>query len=137
MKTEKEIVLETVEYYSDPDNRSLYYSHGEPKDATSVYLSSNGNKCAVGRCMKDKVLDSIAKNRSIKSIVRGMCANKDQAHIDSLFKDEYRGHSVSFWDRLQRLHDEYSHWSKDGITRRGIDYVESNFGISLSAYILN
>jgi hypothetical protein len=127
MKTQKEIVLETVEHYSDPNNRSLFYPSGEPKDATSVYVSTNGNKCAVGRCLKDVVANAIIPSRRIKGVARGMC----KSTIDALFEPEYSGHLLDFWDKLQLLHDNHNHWSKNGITKEGIDFVNDNFNIQL------
>ncbi len=45
--------------------------------------------------------------------------------LDSLLKEEYRGHAVSFWKELQIFHDLSEHWDDKGITQEGKNYAES------------
>lgn len=126
MKTKKQIVLETVEEYSDPNNRALFYNYGGPEDATCVYKSKNGNRCAVGRCVDDENIEAIAKiSRKVTSLYNG----DDQFEL--CLKKEYKGHDIKFWLNIQKLHDTHTYWSEDGITCKGIEFVEKVFGIKI------
>lgn len=100
--TKLEIIEETIKYYSeDTSRRGL--SPGTLD--TCQYLTSNGKRCAVGRCCKDlvnfKVLDVALSN----------------------LKDEYVGHSKRFWGDLQVLHDRSYHWNNEGLTNAGKNYL--------------
>jgi hypothetical protein len=129
MINEKNIVLDTVEFYSDSNNRAIFYTSGGPEDATSRYVSTNGNKCAVGRFLKDEVLEGLAELNRLSRKVSYLAIDNS---LDRVLKDEYKGHSLAFWKKLQRLHDTHHFWSNDGITKEGIKFVSKNFGISLT-----
>lgn len=126
MKTEKEIIEETIEVYSDPNNRALYYKYGGPEDATCVYLATNGNRCAVGRCIsKDKIKDLENVSRRISKLYQY------SSEFQDALKPKYKGHSIQFWSNLQKLHDTHIYWSEDGITEKGIAFVEKHFSIKI------
>lgn len=91
-KNKLEILNETMEYYSVPGR----LSYGADK---CRYLDDKGNKCAVGRVLINndvcKGFDDIEEICSIQNL------NPKQ----EVFKEEYRGHSLEFWNHLQQLHD--------------------------------
>lgn len=117
------IILETIEEYDDPSNRALYYSKGTHLDATCLYESSNGNRCAVGRCMTNRALERYAySSRGFEHLTEGLM-------YDDLLREEYRGQTLQFWVDLQMLHDTHSHWSDTGITDKGIKFVQDKFGL--------
>jgi len=110
--TKKEIIEETANFYN-LTNRGITLS-GE-----CVYYVTDTHKCcAVGRCLKDpesfqnKV--ALYLNTDITSIVN------EGLDIKNLFKEEYSGHSVDFWDDLQYFHDKSLNWSVSGLTKHGL-----------------
>lgn len=122
--TEKEIIEETIEEYSDPNNRALYFKQGGPQDATCRYITSDGKKCAVGRCLTKEGLNRVRKcSRKVKAVFG--------IHYDNYLKEQYRGHSLDFWTKLQDLHDTHQYWSEEGITEKGVKFVEEKFRIKL------
>lgn len=109
-KTKLEIIEETVQYYLNN------------KRSTSVngclYISKDGAKCAVGRCLKDELLENYRFKKS-------KCFNLNECSIDDLviitrvnsinilLKEEYCGHDLEFWRELQIFHDKESNWVKN------------------------
>ena len=122
--TTKQIILETVEEYSDPSNRALFFTSGGPEDATCRYEATNGNKCAVGRCMTKEALKTVGDSSIRFNTLAGI-------NFERLLKPQYKGQSLSFWMALQKLHDTHSHWSEDGITEIGIKFIKKNFDLEL------
>lgn len=106
MKTEQEIITETIEHYN-LGNRAAQ-PNGE-----CVMLDSRGNKCAVGRCAIEPML-----NDSGTDLLDMSCDDRDVE-----LKPEYRGHSQSFWKKLQCLHDDMDNWTADGLSNIGISRV--------------
>lgn len=109
MKTETEIVIETLQHYSDPTNRAttrdgnghmtcLYTAHKE--DGTHTH-------CAVGRCMTEEALREIG---SAVDSATGIADAYGGGSLEDLLQEEYRGHPMTFWDSLQALHDTDKYW---------------------------
>ncbi len=93
MKTKLEIIQETVEAYTDANNRGTSSWGYE-------YVTEDGRKCAAGRCMVAPELycgsiDSLALKNHGSNV----------PFSDELFLPEYRGHSREFWQDIQSLHD--------------------------------
>jgi hypothetical protein len=106
-KTKLEILKETYEYYSDPNKRG---HNGE----RCCYLTSDGKMCAVGRCLiNPKKLQDLSGN-TIGSLIAGYNIN-----LNLRLKPEYRGHSLEFWNSLQKWHDNSSNFDTDNITENG------------------
>jgi hypothetical protein len=131
-KTKVEIINETVEYYSqDPENRRSVNSSG------SCFYFNNSKKCAIGRCMlnpqeqeeKGDVFDLISID-ILEFAEEEVDTISNRAILDSLLKEEYRGHEILFWDGLQKLHDFGYNWSKEGLTEIG----KSNVKLLLETY---
>ena len=96
--TKEEILKETIDFYlTDPKRRASL-----PSRACS-YLTDDGRKCAVGRCLKsgglaDLRLDCDEENPSVFSFAK---------HPDNYLLPQYCGYSIHFWSKLQRLHDSW------------------------------
>ncbi len=92
MKTKFDIILETLDAYSDPNNTA--YSAAAD---SCVIETADGRNCALGRCMlrgyQKKFLEK--KGPDLECV----------RHLDLMLQPEYRGHSVSFWKALQNFHD--------------------------------
>lgn len=129
-KTEEEIVRETVEYYCN--NPRALSEHGD-----CLYLTEDGNRCAVGRCLKKPVRYFLTtKSSDPLPISEHDLSVDDIINLDQYLKKEYRGHDSLFWRRLQVLHDGASYWKRVGknkkvLTDEGKQWVKNKFGINI------
>ncbi len=133
MKTQIEIILETLRHYlEDPSRRAAMPTTGvfdncqyqlDRPDGTVCY-------CAVGRCLKPEALEVIhavevqplglvTSARRLLSTVKyehkkngGDPDECSFATFDDLLKPEYHGHPVEFWTQLQELHDDPANWPR-------------------------
>lgn len=86
------------------------------------YITNDGKMCAVGMCMTDEALEDFKYSFSGVFGIQEMIKSES---IDSVLKDEFRGHSTSFWTDMQMLHDEAAYWDEEGLSCRGIEkYVK-------------
>ena len=120
--SKEQIVRETAaSYYLN--NRA--YSD---KWMSCCYTDTDGNHCAVGRCMLAKKRPSVNTDANTDALDKIVGENAD---LDHLLKEKYRGHGLQFWNNLQRLHDRSDHWTEQGISDRGVQYVLDTFGVVL------
>ena len=120
--SKREIIEKIVEVYSDDKNRSVYK---QCREGTCQYRSDDGKVCAVGLFMKPEALDqhgSSTKKIAVLSMRHG---------LDNLIKEEYQGYNVSFWTKVQSLHDKEEYWSDCGITQEGLNYIKREIGVNL------
>jgi hypothetical protein len=103
--TKTEIINETIAFYNSTNR-----GYDEAEDIC-VYLTPNGNKCAVGRCMTN---GAIEKCGMTQASIGNLIEVHNLASIDDILKPEYRGHGLRFWKDLQHFHDDCSLWNKDG-----------------------
>lgn len=107
------LIDETVEYYkSNP--RSINESDN------CVYIGPNGTKCAFSRvCVDDAQYDE------------GLPASYQKM---TYLLPEYQilRHHITFWNKLQRIHDNYKNWEGDRFTNLGDEFV-----IKFKNYITN
>lgn len=108
MKTKKEIIDETVEFYSK-NPRAV------TKEGKCRYLTDDGIKCAVGRFFRSEIDGRIVWGPCTSLIVTGM----GKVSLDELLKSEYTGHEVKFWRDLQGLHDYALNWNENGLSPLG------------------
>lgn len=108
MKTQTEIIKETVQYYSEDVNRRA------KEQKRCLYITDDKRMCAVGRCFTKIGLIEFYGVRS------GFCYDR----MFPFFKEEYKVGSENFWTELQDLHDNDYYWDKGGLTERGKKYVE-------------
>ena len=112
MKTENEIIKETVEYYwQDPKGRRA------ASDIACEYLTADGRMCAVGRCLTP---EHAARAANIICDV-GRLPGLLEASLEEILQPEYRGHPVSFWDNLQTLHDTTRAWETEELLYEHLD----------------
>lgn len=121
MKTIREIVSETIEYikstpkaYDTKQDQCLYTKMVDDKKC----------HCAVGRCLlEDFQREDWEHNRlGIQSFTK----------VNSILKEEYRGHDDEFWKDLQDLYDDvdnsYFEENEQGgrdLTMKGHAYADS------------
>lgn len=114
MKTKLEIIDETINYYSNPNNRGITGN-------MCKYLTDNGKMCAVGRCMAKPHTSYLGAASRI--LIRDG-TQELKLELEPLLKEEYRGHSVKFWNDLQHLHDRAQHFTYTGFSHKGIEFID-------------
>lgn len=119
-KTRKEIILETVAFYSeDPSRRAVIKEDGRAK---CRYLTEDGRKCAVGRCMiEGKKIAYAGLKFPADKVDAGIGDLEDR---DSQLLPEYRGHSLHFWSCLQEFHDADYNFTDTGLSDAGQQTVK-------------
>ena len=115
--TQKEIVLETVEYYRT-------HKRGLDTGGECSYLTAEGDMCAFGRCVTDP------------SMLKEGYGVLGQGNIEELLKPKYQGHSTGFWGRLQEFHDTWRFWTANEIggqdvSAEGKQFIHETFKIDL------
>ena len=113
--TKKEIIIETVNHYSQNPEQLRSKING-----TCLYNGDNTH-CAVGRCMLTKYKKQgknleFNKGYSVWS-VSTLVIKKES--IDEILSPKYRGHSREFWEELQDLHDNDLFWNGVGLSGYG------------------
>lgn len=114
-KTAIEIIDETVAYYSEDIKRRAKIFNPDGYGTICQYYTKDGQMCAVGRCLEEPE----------KFKGDGSSANQLNAEweLDTILKEEYRDQPISFWDKLQSLHDNDVHWDKEGLSKKGKSFV--------------
>ncbi len=106
--TKKEIVLETIEFYSNnPRSKSS-------ESKMCCYQDPMGNRCAVGRCIDEDCMAVVAdaeQKRGGFEILH--FERRVGVELEECLQEKYRGHPIHFWKSLQILHDGDHFW-KDG-----------------------
>lgn len=111
-KTKPEIINETAQYTLK--TRGYDNTFGGCK-----YLTDDGKMCAAGRCMTKEAAEFYTKRGgSVVTIAEDLFV-KESKEFDSLLQEEYRGHSVEFWQDLQTFHDVSRNFTDDGLTEVG------------------
>ena len=106
--TKQEIIKETAEFYN-------LGNRGKNGGDTHMcqYLSSEGNMCAVGRCIiPEKLEDFVEVYNSLRVI--------SISDLEFYLQPQYRGHSLAFWNDLQHFHDHPTNWTEEGLSEHGI-----------------
>lgn len=111
--TKLEIVQETVDFYSaDPKRRSYNTVDG------CTFNGKEDTHCAFGRCLLPEYqeqgfyLEGNSQTISVFTKFHGK-------EFDDMLQEQYRGHDIEFWIRLQHLHDITENWNKSGISFEG------------------
>lgn len=121
-KTKKEIILETAAFYGeDPSRRAVIKEDGRAK---CRYLTEDGRKCAVGKCLieGEKILSVGIVGAMSAELVDGQV--HDIANLEDILMPEYRGHDTDFWARLQEFHDCDVHFTDTGLSEDGEHKLE-------------
>lgn len=116
--TKQEILEETIKFYSEnPNLRGVV-------DGGCAYNGGSGKHCAIGRCLmvkhKKLGINFRGNGQSVHSLIR----INNVSSVDEMLSPKYRGHGLTFWENLQKLHDEVSHWDDNGITEKGKVFAE-------------
>jgi hypothetical protein len=114
VKSERDIVLETIAFYHS-GNRSASIRHG---GEMCDYFGSNGKRCAFSRCCDPKKDKELMQHEG-KPV---------PLEFDEYLREEYQGHNRNFWMALQILHDVSDNWAENGLSEDGKNTVELNFG---------
>lgn len=115
MKTKVEIIEETANFYNI-NNRAFDEDFGY----CMYNIPKNGKQCALGRCL----VDSQDFNKQFGSASLVSIIERRKISLDNYLKEEYRGHSISFWSDLQLFHDSKSHWNETGLTLKGLKFKQ-------------
>lgn len=114
-----EIFLETARYYAkDPNRRAVLVSPGTGL-VTCEYHTADGNKCAVGRCLNKAYLKKLTGYENHWGTSVADIVERFEVTVDEMLMPRYRGHSLSFWSEVQRLHDTQENWCGSGMSRVG------------------
>ncbi len=111
MKSKRQIIKETAAFYN-LGNRSM-----EEDGSCCVYIGQNGKRCAFSRCCEETEENLIFLSNNNDRSVDGL--EEDFGGTVNLLKEEYRGHSVSFWKDVQILHDDHIYWDEAGLSAKG------------------
>lgn len=126
MKSEIDIIIETAKHYNSNNTAR------KTQPDTCTYMNDKGNMCAVGRCLTDKGMQIFKvfedKYKSTDTSIESFVGVHGLGEFDNALEEEYRGHDVEFWKHLQYLHDVSSNWDENGITKYGLEMVDSYFG---------
>ena len=132
-KSALEIINETAEYYiSDPSRRAtephITLLDGGKRSITRqvcVYNKKDNKKCAVSRYLKNE-------NEDYRGVIYDLVREKFSRSLSlydltptGLLKEEVEGFSIQFWSDIQQIHDCSTHWDENGITGKGISFIES------------
>ena len=104
--TKTEIINETAKFYN-LSNRG--YNEDENQ---CHYLTDDGKKCAVGRCISPEKLiffNDLHQNEGVGAV----------SDLQEFLVEGYAGHSIEFWKDLQIFHDRKRYWDEDGLTVAG------------------
>jgi hypothetical protein len=112
-----DIIKETVEYYKTNQRGFRQLPSG---NENCLYLTDNGDMCAVGRCLNKNFLKRQAAKLNYLGSFRDLTRNIEL--IDSRFKKKYQGKPQDFWESLQNFHDDTDDWIK---TDTGWDLTEA------------
>lgn len=124
--TKLEILEETFNYYTeDPIGR-----RGVDKGNNCVNITLDGKMCAFGRCMINPdgyiggSCEIINYNLNILKNKDNNILYKTEYLLDTILKEEYRGHDVLFWQQIQNWHDLRKNWDLDEntISNKGLDW---------------
>lgn len=114
MKTKADVINEVAFAYNlnnrgyDSINRICCYI--DPK---------TGYKCAVGRYLKDDVINTFP-NGNVKDLI----LEGDIDNLDSYLKEEVQGFNLSFWEDLQIFHDDEDNWDCEGMSPTGLSLFD-------------
>ena len=117
MKVTKDEIVDMVLENIKKNGRCLN-NKGECKyyhfyyDYDKYGVIKNENTCAIGLFAKDpEKMENVYHLENCVDI-----ENRYGINIDELLQEQYQGHKLAFWEKLQCLHDTDDYWFKDGIT---------------------
>lgn len=121
--TKEEIINETIEFYSADTTRRSVNPDNDSKGC--AYNHANGNHCAVGRLMLPEYKKLGTKLTGNNETVEVFIKELKVKSLDKVLLPQYRGHELSFWRKLQVLHDRGYHWQENDLTTKGLEYANA------------
>lgn len=120
--TKYQILTETACFY-DLKNRGIEVLPSGVE--CSRYLIPEGStRNAIGHFMMEDI-DTIHYNDGFSESIYSAISDYDDVYdiddLDSYLKEEYRGHSLEFWNDLNKFHNDSDNWSDDGLSLRGLN----------------
>lgn len=122
MLTKRQIIDDTAQHFN-VNNRAT-------GGGGCSYIDSNGNKCAIGRYLKDELnkleyFDDSIQEYSFGNKPPVICFfSGGGIFLDEVIMPEYVGHEYKFWRDLQCFHDDNSYWNELGMTDEGRNYYK-------------
>ena len=119
--TKLQIIEETVEFYSQDVSRRSKGEYG------CMYNGENNTHCAFARCMinPSQALEGKTASYCLSGNSYNNIGIMNQVGVtDHLLKEEYQGHEMLFWNKIQSLHDDDDNWNPNGLTDSGIENVK-------------
>lgn len=120
--TKLEIIAETYEAYKDPKNRGF---NGQ----SCQYITHNNKNCAVGRCMTDEYIKYLQRECKEENTISQLINNSFDTNMiindPKMLKEQYLGHELSFWTKLQKWHDSDVNFTVDKISTRGEQRIKN------------
>lgn len=106
-KTPLELIMETVEAYKGNSNRAI--EGGQCK-----YLTEDGRKCAVGRCMNDGPWQMLNVTFILLDV-----------KFEECIKPEYHDIPIDLFYSLQEFHDDFYNkfFMENDVTDIGKDFI--------------
>jgi hypothetical protein len=151
-KTYKDIILETVDYYSKNKrgthlNAKIVDADGITisEESRCVYKTPDGAMCAVGRCLTEEYLEKakdipgdvydlfemsgLVKYKKNKLIV------VNEEDIVLMLKEEYSDlNDIHFWRDIQHFHDQDANWLRDEEGQSLTELGKKNVNVLLLKY---
>lgn len=112
----EEVLKDTIKYYNGfPERRAFEKKAGFGNTEFCLYKSSDNQKCAIGRLIKEETFKNqpkfLTSNISISEFKRRLTVNHYKDLKNSL-KEEYKNLPIKFLIDLQLLHDKSNFWIK-------------------------
>lgn len=126
--TNVEFILDTVRFYTEDPDRRAYHAD----DGSCVYLTDNGNKCAVGRCFSQYGLDHYGHYVGTLDDLY-LHINEDHSEIDKILDDQYSDLDWMVMTMMQDWHDNVFNYSMEH-NRDHLDKVLEIAKAPLEAY---
>jgi hypothetical protein len=124
--TKKEIVLETIEFYSN-NPRSKNSESG-----MCCYQDPMGNHCAVGRCIDEDCMGVVADTEQKHGEFEILhFERRVGVELEECLQEKYRGHSIHFWISLQLLHDSDHFWKDGKLHEKAKEFIHDEFDVCL------
>jgi len=122
-KTTHEIIDEIAAHYN-LGNRSIMGEKalvdGKMVDLC-VYNGIDRRHCAFAYMMIDP---SIIKKEDEKNTCYVIIDHYAYSDADLILKEEFRGYDTKFYRSIQMLHDQEEHWTNEGLSELGKEYVK-------------
>lgn len=95
-------------------NKHKYYAY-------RIINDKKEKRCIIGKCLRQG--EWLDFEGTIRQMFNWLCQG-DTRKFNLLFLPSYKGHSVDFWEALQKWHDSEEFWDDKGLTESGLKYIK-------------